>query len=243
MKKIILILLAIIPSIVCAGDITIAVASNFVNTMEKIVDLYESEGADRVIFISGSSGKHYAQIKQGAPYDIFYSADTERPSELNKNRDVHVYAKGVMVIWMDEELTLKDMIKLNFDKIAIANPRLAPYGKASQRFLKDIGVWDNLGSKLIMGENVSQVYHYIISGNVDIALLSMSHVKNGELDRGNIICIERQAPILQGYHIINKNADTLAFSRFMNTARVKKIIHKDGYHTSGYVGKKCNVGV
>ena len=158
-----------------ANEIRIAVASNFYPTMKAIVDQFELENYEfskinKIVLISGSSGKHYAQIINGAPFDIFFSADQARPALLEEKGIVEyqsrfTYALGKIVLWSptngfvySEGQVLYDN---NFRFLAIANPKIAPYGIATKETLVSMGLWKNMDKKLVRGENIAQAFQFI----------------------------------------------------------------------------------
>ena len=169
-----LLILLYLPKLVLADELKVAVASNFISTMRVIASEFESQTSHRLLLSSGSSGKHYAQIKHGAPFDVFFSADSSRVKRLEQegngvDNTRFTYAYGRLVLW-GEKFEKRDGVEdqLWFDsakRIAVANPRLAPYGLAAEQVLQSLGVYEKNKSKLVFGENINQAYQFVRSAN------------------------------------------------------------------------------
>lgn len=167
--------------------INVAVAANFRSTLQQIVRVFEYGQDDDIRLISGSSGKHYAQIINGAPFDLFLSADTRRPDALEGNDRVsplarQTYAIGQLALWgrgIDQPpsaLSLRDLSSNT--RIAIANPELAPYGRAARDVLSSLGLMESLSGKLVMGENIAQTFQFVYSGSARLGFVALSQVQN-----------------------------------------------------------------
>jgi molybdate transport system substrate-binding protein len=163
-----------------AQEIRIAVASNFHRTMVDLIERYEARDGHRAVVIPGSSGKHYAQILNGAPFDVFFSADARRPELLEEQgRAVpgsrYTYALGRLVLWsVRSDLVDSGGTVLghgSFRHLAIANERLAPYGAAAKDLLMARGLWERLASRIVRGENVAQAFQFVASGNAELGLI------------------------------------------------------------------------
>jgi len=165
--------LILVPTQIFAAKIRVAVASNFSNAMLTIVKQFESVSDHKVILSFGSTGKHYSQIIHGAPFDIFFAADTHRPERLEKKGIAipdsrFTYAIGKLVLWSPVDHYLDSSARIlkqgEFRYLAIANPKLAPYGLAAQEVLQALKLWTKLQQRLVRGENISQtlqkVSHY-----------------------------------------------------------------------------------
>jgi len=181
-KTLLLIVFSFISFPLAAAEVRLAVASNFVPTMRVLSDSFEKNTGHTVIISSGSSGKFVAQIMQGAKYDLFFSADQLKVEALIKKgladaESQWTYALGTLALWSNKELFFKneDAIKrletLNFNKLAIANPRLAPYGQAAEQTLDMLGLLEKTQGKLVFGENVSQAFQFVQTNNADIGPL------------------------------------------------------------------------
>lgn len=223
---------------ISAQEIKVAVASNFSRAMKNIVSEYEKRSSYKVTIILGSTGKHYAQISNGAPYDIFLAADSLRPKLLEDNNFTvqntrFTYAIGQLVLLSNkydlENFQLNDFDKLSFNKLALANPKLAPYGCAAYDVLKHLNLVNAIRKKIVQGENVNQAYQFIISGNADIGFVSLSHVINTKRKNYFIIPSELYSPIKQQAVLLNKNIASIDFYNFLKSEKVKKIINEFGY--------------
>ena len=228
-----------------ADEVRVAVASNFYPAMKEIALQYELKKSKtsenhKIVLIPGSSGRHYAQIMNGAPFDLFFSADKVRPILLEKkgiseNGSRFTYALGKLVLWSsldgfvekEERLYHKD---LRF--IAIANPKIAPYGVAAKEALISINLWEDMKSKLIRGENIAQTFQFVDSGNAKLGFVSYSQLVNPnypvegsfwEIPQNLYRPIEQQAVLLKNSEL---GKDFLAF---LQTEKSLNIITKNGY--------------
>ena len=229
-----------------ANEIRIAVASNFYPTMKAIVEEfelenYESSKINKIVLISGSSGKHYAQIINGAPFDIFFSADKARPVLLEKegiveNESRFTYALGKIVLWSPANgfVDPKGQVLYdnNFRFLAIANPKIAPYGIATKETLVSMGLWKNMNKKLVRGENIAQAFQFINSGNAKLGFVSFSQLMSPnfslvgsfwEVPKSLYNPIEQQAVLLRD-SLLGRN-----FMEFVQTDKALNIISKFGY--------------
>jgi molybdate transport system substrate-binding protein len=165
-------------------NLMIAVASNFNQTAEKLANKFTLETQIPIIISSASTSKLYAQIINGAPYDIFLAADIERPQKLEENKYAvsgsrATYAVGALTLLsFDSSFKDNDCIAAikngSYKKLAIANPEIAPYGFAAKEFLKNIGQWESIQNQIVLGENVSQTLLFAATRNVTFALVSRS---------------------------------------------------------------------
>jgi molybdate transport system substrate-binding protein len=228
---------------VLARDLTIAVASNFTATAENIISLFEQDTGHHVVMVSGATGKLYAQIKNGAPFEVFLAADKKHPLAAEQDGLAvpgtrFTYAKGKLVLWSikpdrfsDGEAYVKEML---FAKIAIANPATAPYGEAAQEVLKHLGVWQQIKFKLIQGNDIAQVFQFAITGNVDAGFITFSQVKAWKNTYGSLWEIPQNyyKPIVQQAVLLQKGkSDSVAqaFIDFLKTPKVRQIITDNGY--------------
>jgi len=228
-----------------ADEIKVAVASNFYPAMKEIVLQYElkqsqSSENHKIILISGSSGKHYAQIINGAPFDIFFSADKVRPILLEKkgiseSGSRFTYALGKLILWSslngfvekDERLYNND---LRF--LAIANPKIAPYGVAAREALISINLWEDLQSKLVRGENIAQTFQFVNSGNAKLGFISYSQLMNPNYPVGGSFWEVPQSlykPIEQQVVMLKKSSLAKDFLAFIGSDESLNIISKYGY--------------
>jgi len=216
----------------------VATAANFYRTLTKLKQLYEKQSAHKIVIIRGSTGKLYAQIIRGAPYDIFLSADSLRAEKLvQKGKSLEgrswVYATGQLALWRadaDSSLQLREQLESgNFEKMAIANPRTAPYGKASIETLKSMELYESVKSKLVYSENILQAYQFVQSGAADIGLVSRAYVNH---DMHWEVDTWLHQPIRQKVLILKQTTQpeqAKAFIDFLLSSDGKKIIAADGY--------------
>lgn len=229
-----------------SNTIRVAVASNFSVTMDLISKHFEEETSYKVRLIQGSTGKHYAQIKHGSPIDIFFAADEKRPKILDDqglgiSNTRFTYAIGKIILWSPEENYVDPYGGILLDesiyKIAIANPQLAPYGRAAKEFLLSSGLWSKLKMKIVMGENIGQTFHFVNSGNASLGFVSASQVKYpGFLNYGSYWEIPdgMYSPILQDAILLRDTSAGRAFIKFIKGAKSKNIIRKFGYRVPDY---------
>jgi len=234
-----------------AGEkITIAAASDLKFALDEIVVLFEkAHPADRVEVIYGSSGKFQTQIRQGAPFDLYFSADIAYPRKLKEEgfaaSEVQPYALGRIVLWSSEldaaKMTLADLADPSIRKIAIANPKHAPYGKRAEEALKAAGVWDKVEVRLVYGENIAQTAQFVQSGNVQIGIIALSLALNPALaKRGGhaLIPDHLHQPLEQGFIITRRaaaNKLAQAFAGFMAGSEAREIMSRYGFVLPGKV--------
>ncbi len=226
-----------------AGEIRVAVASNFADAIEDIAKRFEAKTGHRVTLTFGSTGKHYAQIKNGAPFDAFFAADIRHPELLEKEGlalpgSRFTYAVGKVVLWspkagyVDPEGRVLEQV--DFRHLAIANPKLAPYGQAAQEVLQARGIWDKLSERLVLGENIGQTFQFVETGNAELGFVAYSQVKRpGRPIEGSwwdvpqtlYTPIEQQAVLLKDSDLAR---DFLAYVR---SDEALKTIREYGYGT------------
>jgi molybdate transport system substrate-binding protein len=228
-----------------AEELRVAVASNFLLPLKQLSKEFEKNTANKVVVISASTGKLYAQIKQGAPLDVLLAADSLRP-ELLETDGIGVpgsrftYAVGRLALWSaDTTLFLKNDLQVlnqkNFRYLAIANPKTAPYGKAAEQVLRKRGFWDQLQTRLVRGENISQTFQFLVTGNADIGFIALSQLKRnqGQLKGYSwTVPAEWHDPIRQQALLLKRaktNNAAKEFLNFIKSKRVQKIIESYGY--------------
>jgi len=213
-----------------AEEITVAAASDLQFALREIAQNYEKKTGNTVKLTFGSSGALSAQIQNGAPFDLFFSADASYPEALVKNgvadgKTLARYARGILVLWVENGqplggqvggIVMADLNSLTapgIKKIAIANPQHAPYGRAAIEAMKKSGVYDKVAAKLVMGENVSQAAQYAESENAQAALipLSLAQAAKSLQQRGRYIPVPQDlyAPIIQA-GVVTKQARNAA---------------------------------
>ena len=231
-----------------ADTLIIAVASNFAPILEELVEDFESLYAgSKLVLVSGSSGKAYAQIKHGAPFDMFMSADQDKPSRLVKEGLAHpeslfTYALGRLVLWSADPKLISSsndvLEKGAFHKIALANSKLAPYGLASEQVLQALGLLRTYRSKWVQGENIAQTYQFVKTKNADLGFISKSQVwKNNNLVSGSAWVIPEHlySPIQQDAVVLkaSKNHELAnKVIRFLKSADTRHKIESYGYQST-----------
>jgi len=219
--------------------LTIAVAANFYRPMQEIVSAYEKRSGSRVRLVSGSTGKLYAQIIEGAPFDIFFAADRRRPVKLERKGLIlpgsrFTYATGKLVVYTarhDIALAgrgLSILLDPGVRRVAIANPKTAPYGRAAMQALKSSGIYQKIKPKLVYGENIGQTFLFVRSQNADLGLVAASSVYHAD---------GKAVPVLAAYDPIVQQAVTLRgalpasarFIAFFAISAVHDVIRKYGY--------------
>lgn len=224
--------LYLIGGTVAADELGVAVAANFYETLQKMAPLFERASGHTLVLSSGASGQLYAQIKQGAPFDVFLSADTDKPARLDAEAlavpgSRFIYARGTLVLWSPKPGVVDAQGKVlqenGFSHIALASPDTAPYGTAARQVLVSLGLWDGLNQqkKLVLGENVTQTWQFAATGNVDMAFVALSQVKAGAGISGSYWLPPQTmyAPIDQGGVIIARSTKQAAAEAFVKWLR------------------------
>ena len=227
--------------------ILIAAASDLNSAMNAICHAFEKSNPDIKTEVSyGSSGNFFAQIKQGAPYDIFFSADSSYPMRLEEEglavKELkRFYAVGRIVLWIPKTSTLditkglKIVLQQEFKKLAIANPRHAPYGRAAEETLRYYGLWDKVQGKLVFGENVSQTAQFVQTGAADAGIIALSTASSLKMaNDGNywIIPTETYSKLEQVYTVLQRGKDkssVKAFLEYIQGEKGKEILFNYGF--------------
>lgn len=233
-------LLLLIVSQALADTLRVAVASNFAEAIASLTDRFEIKTGHSVTVSLGSTGKQYAQIVNGAPFDLFLAADVERPRRLeDEGRAVpgtrFTYAIGELVIWAPgrERLDLPSVLTSPaIRRIAIANPRLAPYGRAARESLEALGLWEAVRPRLVRGENIAQAFQFVYSGNADVGLIAnaqlVAHARNAPGSRWPVPS-ELHGPIEQQGVLLRNTPAGRAFVDFLRSDAGRAAIRKAGY--------------
>lgn len=227
-----------------AGEVKVAVASNFAQPLAAIAAVFEKNTGHTVSVSTASTGKLYAQIRHGAPFDVLLSADDEAPARLEaEGQGVpgsrFTYATGVLLLWSPDpagvDVEGRVLRQPGGGKIAIANPKLAPYGRAAQEALTALGLDDHLKTRFVMGENIGQTFQFVASGNATLGLVAASQVmSNGRLKSGSAWAVPARlyAPIRQDAILLKtgaNNAAAQAFLRMLREPAARAIIQSYGY--------------
>jgi molybdate transport system substrate-binding protein len=230
---------------VIASALTVAVAANVQFAFKDLQAAFRRETGIAVKSVIASSGKITAQVRGGAPFDVFLSADMNYPKTLSKqglaSSEPVIYAYGTLVIWTLSDLDLNSGLKVLADpkvtKVAIANPKLAPYGRAALQALAHYQIADAVRTKMVFGESISQVNQYIYSRNVTAGITAKSVVLSPAMrGKGNWIAVPQDSyqPIAQGAVVLKHGADNAAadckrFIRFLASPPARKILADYGY--------------
>jgi molybdate transport system substrate-binding protein len=223
------------------GEIHIAVASNFTATMRVLAERFEEQTGHAVVLLPGSTGKHFAQIMNGAPFDAFFAADTQRPERLEAEGRIipgsrFTYAVGKLVLWSpDPGLVDAEGAVLHsnsFRRLAIANPRLAPYGRAAQQVLESRRLWESLQPKLVRGENIGQAFQFVASGNAELGFVALSQLMQaGRHREGSRWQVPERLhmPIEQQAVLLSDSTAAMELISFMKSEPAQTIIRDFGY--------------
>ncbi len=233
-------LMAVVSSAM-AAEARVAVAANFTEPAKAIAARFEAATGHKAVLSFGSSGQFYTQIANGAPYEVLLSADRERPAKAEADGLAVVgtrftYATGRLVLF-SRTPGLVDargaVLKTGgFEKLAIADPKIAPYGQAAVETLNKLGFYDALKPKIVTGSSITQAYQYVQTGAAELGLVALSQVINETGGSRWIVPAADHAPIEQQAVLLKTGADSVAakaFLRFLKGAEAKAIIRRYGY--------------
>jgi molybdate transport system substrate-binding protein len=226
-----------------ADEVSVAVAANFTAPMQKIATEFEKDTGHKVMPSFGATGKFYAQIKNGAPFEMLLAADDETPTKLVKENAAVAgsqfsYAIGKLVLWSAKSAFVDgagEVLKTgSFDHLAIANPKIAPYGAAAVEVMKALGVNDALQPKIVTGESITQTYQFISSGNAQLGFVALSQVlKDGKIEGSSwVIPAKLYSPIRQDVVVLEKGKGkpaAEALLKYMKSDKATVIIKSFGY--------------
>lgn len=227
-----------------AAELSVAVAANFTAPMQKIAKAFEKETGHTLALSFGSTGKFYAQIKNGAPFEVLFAADDETPARLEREGQGvegtrFTYAIGKLVLWSKQPGLVDDKGEVlrtgSFDRIALADPKLAPYGAAAMQTLNKLGLADTLRSKFVQGENIGQTYQFAASGNAQLGFVALSQVmENGQLREGSawVVPATMHAPIRQDAIVLQRgegNPAADALMQYLRGEKARAVIRAYGY--------------
>ena len=224
-----------------ADEIRIAVATNFAAAMEALVERFEERTGHEVLVSSGSTGSHYAQIKNGAPFDAFFSADSERPRLLEAEGVAvpgsrFLYAVGRVALWSRRSGYVDDggavLERAEFRHLAIANPELAPYGAAAREVLRARGLWDRLQPRLVTGQDIGQTFSFVQTGNAELGFVAWAQLRRpGETIAGSYWLVPESLhrPIEQEAVLLRDVPAARALLEFIAGAEGREIVRSFGY--------------
>jgi molybdate transport system substrate-binding protein len=235
-------LLAALPAL--ADEVQVAVAANFTAPMQKIAADFEKDTGHKALLSFGSTGKLYSQIKNGAPFEMLLAADDETPAKMEKEgltapNTRLTYAIGKLVLWSAQPGLVDGkgavLKKGAFAHLALANPKLAPYGAAAMEAMTKLGVAESLQGKFVQGENIGQTYQFVQSGNAELGFVALSQVyKDGKISSGSawIVPGSMYTPIRQDAVILASGkgkAAADALLKYLKGDKAKAVIKSYGY--------------
>ena len=232
-----------------AGEVTVAVAANFIAPMQKIAQAFEQDTGHKAQLAFGATGKFYAQIKNGAPFALLLAADDETPARLEKEGLAiagtrFTYATGRLALWSKQSnlvddkgdvLRSKSFEKLGVYKIAIADPKLAPYGAAAMEVINKMGVQANVVPKLVQGESIGQTYQFVSTENAQLGFVALSQISvDGHITQGSAWVVPQNlhTPLKQDAVLLNAGKDNpaaAALLKYLQGDTAKAIITRYGY--------------
>ncbi len=224
-------------------QLNIAVAANFTDATRDLIPLFEKATGHKAIVSFGSTGKLYSQIEHGAPFEVFLAADSKRPQKaesegLAVNGSRFTYAMGKLVLWTPINQAFKDaeayLKQDDFGRVALANPKTAPYGLAAQQVMEKLSIWSNLQGRLVQGDSIAQTFQFVATGNANVGFVAFSQVKAWKESAGTFweipqdyyLPIAQQAVLLKKG--MNKPAAT-AFLEFLKSPEARTVITGYGY--------------
>lgn len=235
-------------SLAQAGEVHVAVASNFSAPMKAIAAQFEQETGHKVLVSTGATGKFYAQIRNGAPFELLLAADDEVPARLEAEGlgvadSRFTYAIGRLVLWSARPDLVDGrgevLKKADVGQLSIANPRLAPYGAAAVEAMKALNVFAAVEARLVMGENIAQAHQFVHAGNAALGFVAMSQVyEDGKLKSGSawIVPSHLHRPIRQDAVLLQKGKNNPAarqLAGFLKQDAARRVIRRYGYEVQG----------
>jgi molybdate transport system substrate-binding protein len=227
-----------------AGEVQVAVAANFTAPVQAIAADFEKDTGNKVVASYGATGQFYAQIKNGAPFEVFLAADDTTPAKLEKEGMTvpgsrFTYATGALALWSAKDGYVDDkgeVLKKNaFTHIAIANPKAAPYGLAGYQTLDKLGLTDQIKPKVVEGQNISQTQQFVATGNAELGFVALSQIyKDGKITSGSawLVPADLHEPIRQDAVILNKGKDNPVakqFEDYLKGPKAAAVIKSFGY--------------
>ena len=227
-----------------AGEVTVAVAANFTAPMQKIAHAFEQDTGHKALLAFGSTGKFFAQIKNGAPFAVLLSADDETPVRLEKEGLAVAgtrltYATGRLALWSKQANFVDDkgeVLRSNrFDKLALADPKLAPYGAAAMEVISKLGVQAHVKPKLVQGESIGQTYQFVSTENAQLGFVALSQIwLDGRISQGSawVVPQSMHTPLKQDAVLLHAGKDNPAahaLLAYLQGDRAKTMIRQYGY--------------
>ncbi len=227
-----------------ATEVSVAVAANFTAPMQKIAAAFEQDTGHKAVLSFGSTGRFYAQIKNDAPFQVLLAADDETPAKLEKEGAAvagtqFTYATGKLVLWSRNPSLVDDKGEVlrggRFEKIALADPKLAPYGAAAIETLTKLGLLATLSPRFVQGENIAQAHQFVATENAPLGFVALSQVyADGRVTQGSAWIVPKQlhSPIRQNAIVLNKgqgNPAAAALMQYLKGDKARAIIRGYGY--------------
>lgn len=227
-----------------ADDVQVAVAANFTAPIQAIAKAFEQDTGHKLVAAFGATGQFYAQIKNGAPFEVFLAADDSTPARLEQEGETvkgsrFTYAIGTLALWSPKEGYVDDKGEIlkadTWKHLSIANPKTAPYGLAATQVLDKLGLSDATRSRLVEGQNITQAWQFVSTGNAELGFVALSQVyKDGKLTAGSAWRVPENLhePIRQDAVILNKgkdNAAATALVEYLKGPKAAAVIKSFGY--------------
>lgn len=242
MKTVVGVVLLLVSSKALAEQVSIAVAANFTHTMEVLVPLFEKKTGHKTLVSYGSTGKLFAQIYHDAPFEVFLSADRQRPEKIERlgfsvPDTRFTYAQGKLALWSKNGELFNDGLQYltmsSYSRLSVGNPKTVPYGLAAKELMQKLAIWENNKHKLVRGENIAQAFQFVASENVNVGLVALSLIKQ-QPDKGSLWIVPAgyHAPIHQQAVLLKKGQDNpaaTAFLAFLQSSVAQQIIQQHGY--------------
>jgi molybdate transport system substrate-binding protein len=227
-----------------AAETRVAVAANFSAAAKEIAERFKEKTGHTALLSFASTGQLYAQMTQGAPFDVFLAADADRPEKavaegLAVPDSRFTYATGRLVLWSADPNRIRDSSILKsgtFSKIAVANPKTAPYGAAALEVMKAMGIYEGLRPKIVEGENITQAYQFVATGNAELGFVALSQVIATDKGSRWIVPADLYTTIAQDAVLLKRgeNSDAAkAFVEFLKGPEANAVKEKYGYGTGG----------
>jgi molybdate transport system substrate-binding protein len=231
-------------SAVQASEVKVAVAANFAAPMQKIAAAFAQDTGHQAVLAFGSTGKFYAQIKNGAPFEVLLAADDETPARLEREGQAvagtrFTYAIGRLVLWSRQPGLVDDAGAVlrsgNFARLAMADPKLAPYGAAAVEVIKGLGLMATLTPKFVQGENIAQTYQFVATGNAELGFVALSQAwADGKLKEGSawVVPAQLHTPIRQDLIVLKPGQNqpaAAALLAYLRSDKARAIMRSHGY--------------
>ncbi|MET0067448.1 MAG: molybdate ABC transporter substrate-binding protein [Candidatus Thiodiazotropha sp.] len=235
--------LTLCSSLASAGEVRIAVAANFTDATKAIAPLFEAATGHTTKISYGSTGKLYAQIEHGAPFEVFLAADIQRPEKAEQqglaiNGTRFVYAQGKLALWSADPNRFTSgesfLASGDFSHVALANPKTAPYGLAADQVMSHLGLLEALRAKRVQGDSIAQTFQFAATGNADAGFVALSQVNAWKGNPGSlwVIPADFYAPIEQAAVLLKKgehNPAAQAYLDFLKSEEAREVIERFGY--------------